>query len=229
MRKGEQYLMERDRRILHFVNRYRAVTADMLAVRIFDRQPANVNVARVIRKLVDRRLLRKVSYGGQQYYLVLTRRGAREIGAAARTPRPLTEQSLPVVLAIAWYCVRSGEDRMMAREFRERYPERWRPEFQCSSYYVFRSEDLWKLGMLLVDRGGTARRIKGKIRRIVMQRESISEYMSLINARMFRVTVLTGVQTQQDRIRRQLGCGWYRGVEVTTELIPELGELLTID
>ena len=117
---------------------------------------------------------------------------------------------------------------MLTRELRETYPKLWRPEFKCSSYYIFYPEGRKKLGMFLVDRGGAARRIKGKIRQIVTQRELIAEYMSLINARRFQVTVLTGLPRQEERIRRQLGGVWYRGVEVVTEVIPELGELLTM-
>jgi hypothetical protein len=82
--------------------------------------------------------------------------------------------------------------------------------------------------MFLVDRGGTARRIKGKIRRLITQRASLPAFSSLIEAHRFRVTVLTGLAAQQQNIRRQLGRQSFRNVEIDVVLVPELGELLTM-
>jgi hypothetical protein len=81
--------------------------------------------------------------------------------------------------------------------------------------------------MFLVDRGGTARRIKGKIRRLITQRTSLPAFVSLIEAGRFRITVLTGLQAQQENIRRQLPRMRYRNVEVEVALVGELGEMLT--
>ena len=76
------------------------------------------NVGRVVRKLLRRKLLRKVECKRGMYYVVLTRGGCRAIGSPDRTPRPLTEQSLPSVLAIATYCVDRGVARLKDRELR---------------------------------------------------------------------------------------------------------------
>ena len=85
-----------------------------------------------------------------------------------------------------------------------------------------------KLGMFLVDRGGTPRRIKGKIRRLITQLASLPAFDSLIEAGRFRVTVLTGLPAQQQNIRRQLRRQSFRNVEIEVVLVPEVGELLTM-
>ena len=228
MGKIEQTLTNRDRRMLDFVDRYRLATNDLFRRVFFAGPNRGTTVARVVRKLVRRGLLRMVEYATGQSYVVLTRRGCRAIGAPDRAPRPLTEQSLPVALAIAAHCVRAGLVRFKDREFRERYPELWRPGLRSSSYFLFDTPQGLQLGMFLVDRGGTARRIKGKIRRLITQRDPLPAFGSLIEASRFRVTVLTGLPAQKQNIRRHLGRLRFRKVEVEVALVPELGELLTM-
>ena len=140
MRKGIQYLTDRDRAILRFVNRYKVTTDDMLAQKFFGLESRNANVLRVTRKLVERNLLRRMALGGRDTYLVLTRRGCKAIGVLDRTPQPMTEQSLPSALAIAYYCVRHGVERWTTAEFIEVYPELHRPGLNSSRYYVFEDD-----------------------------------------------------------------------------------------
>lgn len=227
MSQRQPYLTKRDRRILRFAARYRGITPDMVAERYFEGVASHKNVARVLRRLTKRGLLRKVVFFSPRCYFAPTARGNRVIGWPDFPPRLLTEQSLPAALAIAWYCVHTNVDRLTNREFQQKFPYLWRPALKSSSYYTKRTPAGVKLGLLLVDRGGAARRIKGKIRRIVSQRESIPAFTKLIRAHRFRVTVLTGLESQQAAIRRQLGRDSYRRVEVEVVLVPELGELLT--
>ena len=230
MRKGGQYLMDRDRAILRFVNRYKVATDDMLAQKFFGLESRNTNVLRVSRKLVQRNLLRRVALGGRDTYVVLTRRGCKAIGILDRTPRPMTEQSLPSALAMAYYCVRHGVNRLTTAEFIEFYPELHRPGLNSSRYYVFEDDKDGRrvLGMFLIDRGGTAHRIKSKVRKFVEQRKDLKCFMSLIQCRRVQITVLTGLEGQERIVRRYLGGDWYFGVRVRTALVPELGELLTM-
>jgi hypothetical protein len=204
MAKRRSYLTRRDRQLLQFVERYRAATEQMLRRAVFGPSSRRANVHRVVRRLVRQGLLRSVPFGPGQRYVVLTRRGCRQLGASDRTPRPLTEQSLPALLAIAWFCVRSGVTRFTDREFRLRYPELWKPGLRSSAYYLTQTPQGLKLGMFLVDRGATSRRLKGKIRRLITQRASLPAFAALIEAKRFYVTVLTGVATQQQNLRRQL-------------------------
>ena len=229
-RKGSQYLMDRDRDILYFVYRYKVAIDDMLAQKVFDLERRNTNVLRVTRKLAGRNLLRRMGFGSRDTYLVITRRGCRAIGVLDRTPRPMTEQSLPSALAIAYYCVRHRENQLTSAEFIEVYPELHRPGLNSSQYYVFDDDDDGRrmLGMFLIDRGGTAHRIKSKVRKFVKQREGLKCFISLIKSQRVQITVLTGLEGQQRIVRRYLGGDSHWGVRVRTALVPELGELLTL-
>ena len=82
--------------------------------------------------------------------------------------------------------------------------------------------------MFLVDRGGSPRRIKSKIRCISSQRTLLPAFEALIKAKRFRVTVLTGLPAQQKNLRRQLTNARLGNVETDVAIVPELGELLTL-
>ena len=226
MKKWQRHLTERDREILRFAGRYRAFTRDMVHERFFEGQ-GRANAVRVLTRLVRRGLLRRVPFDPPRNYFVPTARGNRTIGFSDFPPRLLTEQSLPVAMAIAWYCVHAKVERFTNREFRETHPELWCPALKSSCYYRKDTAEGRKLGLFLIDRGGTPRRIKGKIGRFVWQRKAIPGFADLIRSRRFQITVLTGLASQQDAIARKLGGKSYRRVKVQTACIEELGELLT--
>ncbi len=222
------YLTGRDRCLLEFVDRYRVGTDDMFQGVFFsEAKQRTTSVSRVVRRLIRRGLVRRVTWSPGRSYVVLTRRGCRAIAVPDRTPRPLTEQSLPAALAIAWHCVRAGVTRLTDREFRQRYPELWRPGLRSSCYYLTDTPRGLVLGMFLVDRGGTARRLRGKIRRLITQRDSLPAFEALIAGRRLRLTVLTGLPAQQQNIRRSLKRSTFHRVEIEVCLVPELGEILT--
>lgn len=228
MAKRHFYLTRRDRQLLRFVARYRAATEAMLRRALFTPASRRTNVHRVVRRLVRQGLLQQVKLGPGRGYVVLTPRGCRAIDVSDRAPRPLTEQSLPVALAIAWFCIRTGVARFTDQEFRQRYPELWKAGLRSSAYYLTETPQGLKLGIFLVDRGGTPRRLKGKIRRLITQRAALPAFAALIEAKRFHVTVLTGLPAQQQHLRRHLKRRFFRRVEIDVALIPELGELLTL-
>ena len=82
--------------------------------------------------------------------------------------------------------------------------------------------------MFLIDRGGTAHRIKSKVMKFVKQREDLKCFMSLIKGGRVQITVLTGLEGQQRIVERYLGGDSLWGIRVRTALVPELGELLTM-
>lgn len=228
MAKRQPYLTRRDRQLLQFVARYRAATEALLRRALFGQPSKRANVHRVVRRLVRQGLLNQVTLAPGQKYVVLARRGYRVLKMSARTPRPLTEQSLPAVLAIAWFCVRTGVSRFTDLEFRQRYPELWKAGLRSSAYYLTQTPQGLKLGLFLVDRGGTPRRLKGKIRRLITQRASLPAFAALIAAKRFHITILTGLPAQRQHLRRHLKRRFFRRVEIEVALIPELGELLTL-
>ncbi len=115
--------------------------------------------------------------------------------------RPLTEQSLPVALAVAEYCVASGYHRVTSQEFQAIYPELWWPGSRASNYVLVRTDKGLVLRMLLVDRGGAARRIRSRVRRVIAQRSRLREFSVLMKAGRFEIVVLTGstAAASQDR------------------------------
>lgn len=228
MSQRKPYLTRRDRRLLQFVARYRAATEDMLRRVLLGQSNRRPSIHRVVRRLVRQGLLNQVQLQPGQNYVVLTRRGCRAIGVSDRPPRPLTEQSLPAALAIAWHCLRTGVTRLTDQEFRQRYPELWKPGLRSSAYFLVETPQGLKLGLFLVDRGATPRRLKGKLRRLITQRAALPAFAALIAAKRFRITVLTGLSAQRQNVRRHLKRPFFRRVEIEIALIPELGELLTL-
>lgn len=227
MNQREKYLTERDRKILAFVGRYRAATIRMIWNRHFPNTSPD-NTARVVRRLVRRGLLGKVVCGEELSYIVPTRLGLSVSGFEPRTPRPFTEQSLPVVLAIASYCVANGLQRFTNSEFCDLYPELSQPGMHSSNYVLIDSSTGLKLQLLVVDRGGTPRRIKGRVRRLIAQRKRLPAFRSLMDAGRLQINVLVGTKEQQARINDYIQRHSFGSVSVTSSLVSELGNILLI-
>ena len=228
MHEHERYLTERDLAMLDFVFRYRAGTEDMFSCQFFPETDSHKNVTRVLGRLQGRGLLRKESCDHGLSYYTLTPRGYRALGLAPRTPRPLTEQSLPVVLAVAFYCVGNGLRRLTCKEFTELYPELWRPGMRASNYLLVDIDGKLRLELLLVDRGGAAHRINARVRRVIAQRKGLPKFHALMKAGRFRITVLTGTREQARKIERRVRRRPFGPIEVTTFVIPELADLLML-
>lgn len=101
--------------------------------------------------------------------------------------------------------------------------------------YAFENNDpdddlnyFFRLSVFMVDRGGVAHRIKGKVIKFIKKREDLELFMDLVDDDLVRITILTGLEGQQRIVNRYLGGDTFRGVKVETALIPELGELLTV-
>ena len=228
MKDYQRHLTKRDRQIVDFVARYRVGTEAIFQRLHFSPNEHLENVRRVLRRLEKRGLLRKVQCGTSLHYFVITRRGLRLLDLPPRTPRPLTEQSLPVQLAVASFCADQRLTRLTNPEFRELYPELWRPGLQSSNYVLVDSPDGLKLTMLIIDRGGAARRIRARVRRVIKQRSGLPNFVALMNARRFRIVVLTGLPEQQSKIDRQIERESFGPVEVLSALVPDLAEILTM-
>lgn len=227
MTQREKYLTDRDRKILAFVGRYRAVTIRMIWNRYLSNTSLD-NAARVVRRLVRRDLLRKIVCGEELSYILPTRLGLRIAGLQPRTPRPFTEQSLPVVLAIASYCVSNGLDRFTNSEFCDSYPELSQPGMRSSNYVLIDTSTGPKLQLIVVDRGGTPRRIKGRVRRLIAQRKRLPAFRSLMDAGRFQINVLAGTKEQHARINDYIQRHSFGSVSVTSSLVSELGNILLI-
>ena len=228
MKQQERHLTDRDRDILAFVNRYRIGTEDLISKQVFENGDSLKNVRRVLRRLERRELLAKESWDKGLPYFTLTPKGYRTLSLPPRTPRPLTEQSLPVVLAVAFHCVARGEERLTSQEFAKLYPELWKPGLRSSNYLLTNSEDGLKLEMLLIDRGGAARRIRSRVRRAIAQRIALPDFASLMEVGRFRLNVLTGTDEQRDKILQQVEKESFDSVEVVSTVVTELADILLL-
>ena len=228
MEEHERHLTDRDLEILEFVMRYRIGTNTLLRDHCFESESSLKNVDRVLLRLERRQLLKKWELDAGRSYFTMTRRGLALNTDDPRTPRPLTEQTLPIVLATATYCVANGVRRLTREEFDETYPELCRPGIRSSSYTLVKTEDGIKLEMLVVDRGGAAHRIRSRVRRIVAQRKPLPRFRSLMRAGKFRITVLTATAEQQGKILRRVGGTKFAPIEVTAVVIPELADILML-
>jgi hypothetical protein len=227
MEKHERYLTKRDKKILDFITRYRIGTNALLRDACFEADIGLKNVDRVLLRLERRKLLRRTKLDAGQSYYTMTRRGLALKDENAKTPPPLTEQTLPVVLATASYCVSNGLYRFTRDEFVERYPDFTRPGICSSNYALRKTEDGFTLELLVTDRGGAAHRIRSRVRRFVWQRKDMAQFASLMRDGKFRITVLTATPEQRWKILRRIGDS-FRPIEVAAVVIPELADLLML-
>jgi len=228
MKKHERHLTDRDRKILNFLVHYRVGTNELLSKQCFELGTTSENVNRVLQRLERRGLIRRITSPNGHSYCTATRRTFELLDQEPRTPRPLTEQTLPIALAVATYCVAKGTPRMTTKEFAELYPELWRTGMRACNYLVVDIDGKRRLELLLVDRGGAAHRINSRVRRIIAQRKGLPKFDALMKAGRFRITVLTGTEEQASKIERRVSRRPFGPIEVTTFVIPELADLLML-
>lgn len=227
MKKHKRYLNGRDKQILAFITRYRVGTNELLREHCFDDDTGLRNVDRVLRRLEERKLIRRTELDEGKSYYTMTRRGLGLNAENPRTPKLPTEQTLPVYLAIATYCVEHRLKRLTKEKFVEDYPELTRPGKGNGNYTLVEDDGVIKLELLVVDRGGAAHRIRTRVRRLVAQRKGMPHFVALMQAGKFRITVLTATPEQQWKILRRIGNS-FDPIEVTAVVIPALRDLLML-
>lgn len=227
MKRHKRHLTKRDVAILEFIARYRVGTNLLVRDQCFETETSLKNVDRVLRRLEKRRLIRRTVLDESRSYYTMTRRGLGLTSDNPRTPKLPTEQTLPIYLATASYCIANRFKRLTKDEFAERYPELTRPGKGNCNYTVGRVDGLIKLELLAVDRGGAANRIRTRVKRLVAQRKDLPHFFALAQAGKFGITVLTGTQEQQWKIHRRVGNS-FSPIEVTAVVIPELASLLML-
>lgn len=218
-------LARRQMRFLAFIARYRAATDELLRRKFAHAHKDCEFIRRTMIRLVRKGYVREFKIGKGEWYYILSRRGARVVQRIDHTPRLLTEQSLPVALGIAYFCVKHGLNRYTAAEFRKKYPDLSLPSLRSSVYYSVETDVGMKIGMFVVDAGATPRRLRGKIRRLIGKRFSLPRFVSLIHAGRFRVTVLVSTETQWRKLTADLANHSFGYVEVEVAWVPELEHL----
>ena len=152
MKKHQRYLNSRDNQVLAFITRYRVGTNILLRDHCFDADTSLRNVDRVLRRLESRKLVERTEFDEGKSYYTMTRRGLGLSEEHPRTPKPLTEQTLPVYLAIATYCVEHRLKRLTKQKFADDYPELTRPGKGNGNYTLVEDDGVIKLALLVVDR-----------------------------------------------------------------------------
>ncbi len=225
-KQHERHLTPRDADILKSVIHYRALTNRLLFQACFESDLGMKNVNRVLLRLERRGLLRRVTFDVGHSYFAPTSRTFVLLEKRAYTPRSISEQALPCILATATYCIASGQRRLTAPEFRKRFPELWRHGMGASSYVLANEATDPHLELLLFDRGGMANRIRSRVRRAIAQRINIPEFCSLMGEGGFHITVLTGTVEHQAKIQRRVSSGEFDPIEISVVVLPDLKDLL---
>ena len=230
MSKRNGYFTHRDRQILRFVERYRAVQPELLASVFLpeaeDERNARRNMLRIAARLTRRGYVVEETYGLGCKYFALTGRGCKAIGLKAKSYKTFTEQSLPNALAIGWFCFRNDVTRLTPNELRGRYQELWVPGMRSSAYYTIDTTHGRQLGILVVDRGGSSRRMNRKIRRIVYQRRKVGAFRALMEARRLRISIICGLPKQQENLRRGINRDAFPWLHIDVAIVPEVADIL---
>lgn len=218
-------LAPRQKRILAFIARYRAATDELLRRKFAGGHRDVKFIRRTMIRLVRKGYVREFKIGKGEWYYLLTHRGAKTVRKTDQPSRQLTEQSLPTVLGIAYFCVARNITRYTAAEFRRKYANLSPPRLRTSVYYSVETEAGMKIGMFLVDAGGTPRRVRGKIRRQIAKRMSLPSFVSLIHSGHFRVTILVSTEIRQQKLSAELASHSFGDVDVEVAWVPEIEQL----
>ena len=115
-------LSDRDWRIVQHVYRYRVSTEPVIG-RLFLPE-AKLNAARnVVRRLVREGWLRKWTMRGQTRYVTLDSRGYAACGLPNKSPSCFSDQTLPTLFAVLYFCIHHGFERKTPEELRAIDPE----------------------------------------------------------------------------------------------------------
>ena len=218
---------ERDLELLKFVAQYRLGTDELFRRACFPEAADSRAVRKVTFRLVQQNYLRKFRLGPKGAYYVLAPRACRLVGAKVCEPAPFTEQSFPGALGAAYYCSATGAKRYTAAKFIALYPDLCKPAQCRSNYFKEEIEGQFALGMFLIDRATSSKRMLGKIRKVISQRYSMPPFRDLILAGGFQLAILTGYNEKRLELERAIGAGHRGPVKVRIAVVPELGDWLT--
>lgn len=211
------------RSFLEHVDRFGVTTDDALAA-FFPRQQEAV--LRLRPRLLTAGFVKSARYLPNRRYFYLTRRGCQVLGIPFRRLGSLSEHSLPNYLAILYFAARSGVRKLTTREFRELFPDLWSPQTNSSAYFIDPRDVQLRLGCLLVDRDNDLRRLLDKYRRLVARRYRTPNFLGLIRAGRFCVTILTPSAGKRQDILAALAARRRGPVTARVEVVPELIDIL---
>lgn len=219
-------LSDRDWRIVQHVYRYRVSTEPVIG-RLFLPE-ATLSAARnVVRRLIREGWLHKWTMRGQTRYVTLDSRGYAACGLPNQSPSRFSDQTLPTLFAVLYFCIHHGFERLTPEELRAIDPEFDTPAGWAHAYFVHQVAHGLAMSCCLVDHRVAPRRLVTRARRIIADRYKAPQFRSLIHAKRFSITVLTAYAGSVAAIEQEI-TRRHRGLAaIQVQVVPELAALLT--
>lgn len=221
--------MKRDREILKHIARYRLTTDDVLLQLFFEHTEYKNAIDRVMKRLARQGWVRSYVYRGTEKYHMLGLKAARLLDAP-HYPRPVTEQTLPALIAILCYCVRYKVKRIEESGLAKEFASLCVPEFAGASYYADRTIDppRTRLHLIIVDRNNTIRRLNRVVSRAVVRRYRYASFHDLIQKQHFALTIVTTSERRKQFIEKKIE-NESRLVPHRVRVVPDYAPLLGSD
>ena len=211
---------DRDRQILDHVARYRLTTLEAIR-RVVLRGLSRNAVSKIANRLCDVGMLRKHTLLYPMNYFVLGELAVRSLGIGIHRAKPLGPQSLPQEFALLAFATLGAHQhlRLNAAEVKRRCS--WLPLSLAMAPHCIDQTDVLELAR--VDLGGPADHVARKCAADLTERCRISEFLSVVAARQFRLVVITSTTEKVAAIQRALNHHqWPSGLLVHFSVVPQL-------
>ena len=211
---------ERDRLILDHVARYRLTTLEAIR-RVVLRGLSRNAVSKIVNRLCDARLLRKLPLLYPMNYFVLGELAVRSLGIGIHRAESLGPQSLPQEFAMLAFATLGTHQhlRLNAAEVKRRCP--WLPLSHATAPHCLDEANV--LELVRVDLGGPADHVARKCAADLSERCRIPEFLSVVTASQFRLVVITSTTEKVAAIQRALSHHqWPSGLLIHFSVVPQL-------
>jgi hypothetical protein len=169
---------------------------------------------------------------GRQFYFVHGREGVRQLGLPPRRAKALGPQALATAFGTLEFCAMKGFVKLTAGEFRAQFPTLQSRGLPASAYFL-QTGDICRVGLVVVDLGAQARRLAKKVQRLILRRDELLPFRSVMLEGSFTVGVVTATDGKSRQIRNALRRqsprpdeDLFDAVEVVVEVVPSLLSLL---
>ena len=211
---------DRDRLILEHVTRYRLTTLEAIR-RVVLRGLSRNAVSKIVNRLCDAGLLRKLPLLYPMNYFVLGALAVRSFGIGVHRAEPLGPQSLPQEFALLAFATLGTHQhlRLNVAEVKRRYP--WLPLSFAAAPHCLDEANV--LELVRVDLGGPAGHVARKCLEDLTERCRVPEFLTLVAAGQFRLVIITATTEKVAAIRRSFKHHlWPPGLLVHFSVVPQL-------
>lgn len=217
-------LSDRDWRIVQHVYRYRVSTEPVIG-RLYLPELTLSAARNVVRRLAREGWLHKWNMSTHTRYLTLDSRGYAACGLPNKSPSCFSEQTLPTLFAVLYFCIHHGFERLTPEELRAIDPEFDTPAGWAHAYFVHQVAHGLAMSCCLVDHRVSPRRLVTRARGIIADRYKLPQFRSLIHAKRFSITILTAYAGSVAAIEQEIARR-HRGLAaIQVQVVPELAAL----